>query len=86
MLVWILQTGEPLQIEGGAPRPMRAMNLSNKLVKAGHTVVLWSSAFDHQKKIHRSHNYKTIKVNNNLEIRLLPSSGYKKNMGFGNFL
>ena len=50
MLVWILQTGEPLHIDGGAPRPMRAMNLSNKLVKAGHTVVLWSSAFDHQKK------------------------------------
>ena len=83
MLVWILQTGEPLQIDSGATRPMRAMNLSNKLLKAGHTVVLWSSAFDHQKKIHRSRNYKVIKVNNNLEIRLLPSNGYKKHMGFG---
>ena len=32
MKVWILQTGEPLQIDKGDFRPMRAINLSNKLV------------------------------------------------------
>ena len=80
MLVWILQTGEPLHIDNDNFRPMRAMNLSNKLVDSGHKVILWSSAFVHQTKKHRSKKYKTHKVNDNLEIRLIPSCGYKKNI------
>jgi len=40
MNVWILQTGEPLHIDAGHPRPMRAMNLANALVKAGHIVLM----------------------------------------------
>ena len=68
MLVWILQTGEPLHIDNDNFRPMRAMNLSNKLVDSGHKVILWSSAFVHQTKKHRSKKYKTHKVNDNLEI------------------
>ena len=36
MDIWILQTGEPLHSDKGNPRPMRAMNLSNKLVERGH--------------------------------------------------
>ena len=83
MLVWILQTGEPLQIDNDNSRPMRAMNLSNKLIESGHSVVLWSSAFNHQTKKHRSKKYKTFKVNNNFEIKLIPSYGYKKNIGLG---
>ena len=82
MLVWILQTGEPLHVDDKVIRPMRAMNLSNKLLEAGHSVVLWSSAFDHQKKIHRSYNYKVFKLNDNLEVRLIPSCGYRKHNGF----
>ena len=82
MLVWILQTGEPLHIDDKIIRQMRAINLSNKLLDAGHSVVLWSSAFDHQNKIHRSNNYKVIKINNNLEVRLIPSRGYSKHIGF----
>ena len=61
MRVWILQTGEPLHCDGGNPRPMRAMNLSNTLVALGHEVVLWSSAFFHQEKKHRSKKFKKFK-------------------------
>jgi glycosyltransferase involved in cell wall biosynthesis len=81
MIVWIFQTGEPLHIDEKSPRPMRAMNLSNKLVKSGHSVVLWSSAFSHQRKEHRTKKYKNYRVNDNLEIRLIPSCGYKKHIG-----
>lgn len=80
MKVWIFQTGEPLHIDGGNPRPMRAMNLANSLVKRGHNVTLWSSSFYHQKKIHRSRNDKNIQINENLEIRLLHSPGYQSNI------
>ena len=82
MLVWILQTGEPLHVDADGSRPMRAINLSNKLIEAGHDVVLWSSSFNHQDKAHRSKKYKVIRQNNNLEIRLIPSRGYQKHIGF----
>ena len=62
MLVWILQTGEPLHIDNDNSRPMRAMNLSDKLVGSGHSVILWSSAFNHRIKKHRSKNMKHIKL------------------------
>jgi hypothetical protein len=60
LTVWILQTGEPLPIDLENPRPMRAVNLANALIAAGHRVVLWSSAFSHQKKQHRSHKASKI--------------------------
>ena len=81
MRVWILQTGEPLHCDLGNPRPMRAMNLADALVKRGHQVVLWSSAFYHQEKTHRSFEAKVIKVSELLEIRLIPSCGYEANIG-----
>ncbi len=86
MEIWIFQSGEPLHIDSGNPRPMRAMNLANALLDAGHNVVLWSSAFYHQEKRHRFTRYKVIRVSEKLEIRLIPSMGYKKNVGFGRLL
>ena len=82
MNIWILQTGEKLHCDNSNNRPMRAINLSNKLIEHGHNVVLWSSSFDHQNKIHRSKKYKVIEYSDNLEIRLIPSPGYKKHIGF----
>lgn len=81
LLVWIFQTGEPLHIDNDGFRPMRAMNLSDSLVEAGHNVVLWSTAFYHQRKIHRAKTKKYIPLSKNLEIRLIPSRGYQHNIG-----
>lgn len=81
MLVWVLQTGEPLHCDGGSPRPMRAMNLSDALVARGHRVVLWSSSFHHQEKQQRSHGYREIVVSKDLVIKLIPSPGYSRNIG-----
>jgi len=49
MLVWILQTGEPLNCDGNQLRPMRAINLSKALVAKGHKVEIISTRFFHQK-------------------------------------
>jgi glycosyltransferase involved in cell wall biosynthesis len=81
MKVWILQTGEPLHIDSTGLRPMRAMNLSNALIEKGHQVVLWSSDFDHFSKKHRTGKTSTIQYSENLEIRLVSSSGYKSHIG-----
>jgi glycosyltransferase involved in cell wall biosynthesis len=81
MKVWIFQTGEPLHCDSGNPRPMRAINLANTFVKKGHNVIIWSSSFYHQKKFHRTKLFKKIVINKKLEIRLILSPGYKKNIG-----
>jgi len=65
---------------------MRAMNLSNALVQAGHKVVLWSSAFYHQQKRHRSSNAQSIMISDGLEIRLIPSRGYRGNISLGRLI
>ena len=86
MNVWIFQSGEPLHSDDGNPRPMRAMNLANTLVDKGHKVVLWSSGFYHQEKRHRSKDFKQIHINDKLEIRLIPSPGYKRNVSISRLI
>lgn len=81
MKVFILQTGEPLHLDYGSPRPMRAMNLANSLVSNGHDVTLFSSAFDHTNKIHRARQFNKLLINDNLKICLIPSPGYVRNQG-----
>ncbi len=81
LTIWLLQTGEPLHSDVGSPRPMRAMNLANALMAAGHRVVLWSSSFYHQEKRHRVQGSSSITVSPALEIRLIASPGYRRNIG-----
>ncbi len=81
--VWILQTGEPLPSDSGNPRPMRAMNLASALVAAGHKVVLWSSSFYHQEKRQRTPHSLRIDFAPLLQIRLVASPGYQRNIGPG---
>ena len=81
MKIWILQTGEPLQIDRGGLRPMRAMNLSRALIDQGHHVTLWTSDFDHFSKQHRFGVEKTINFSDQLTIRLIKSRGYKSHVG-----
>jgi glycosyltransferase involved in cell wall biosynthesis len=81
--IWIFQTGEPLPIDGMDSRPMRAMNLSSALISRGHQVTLWSSAFYHQKKTHRTLVFEQIAVSEQLTVNLIPSPGYTTNIGLG---
>jgi len=81
MNIWVFQTGEPLPLDPGHQRPMRAINLCNKLIQAGHRVTLWSADFDHQQKQFRGKAGAQIQYVDNLDIILLPSPGYRKNIG-----
>lgn len=82
LTVWIFQTGEPLHVDSGDPRPMRAMNLADALVAAGHKVVLWSSTFYHQEKRQRTCAAR-VTVGDALQLRLIDSPGYQRNIGLG---
>ena len=84
MNILIFQSGEPLHIDGGNPRPMRAMNLANKLVEKGHTVIILSSRFYHQEKKHRNIP-SFVKINEKLSTYLISSPGYRKNVSISRF-
>ena len=86
MNIWIFQTGEPLQIDEGQMRPMRAMNLTDQLLAQNCRVRVWSSSFFHQRKRHRSRAFETIELSSELHICLVPSRGYKKNISFKRFI
>ena len=81
MKVWILQTGEPLSIDNGNSRGMRAINLAQSLIDRKHEVILWSARFNHTTKKHRINSESKVKDKNGLETRLLDSPGYKSNLG-----
>ena len=79
MHICIFQTGEPIHIDEGNYRPMRAISLTNKLIKNGHKVTLITSSFSTRGKNLGQKN-KKIKVNKFLDIILIKSPGYKKHM------
>ena len=66
MKVWIFQTGEPIYIDDGATRPMRIINLTEKLIAAGHEVTIFTSSFYHQNKTWRSKGYTELLYKNNI--------------------
>lgn len=80
---WVFQTGEPLPHLGGSARPMRAANVTDALLAAGHRVTLWSSDFNHQEGRHLTGRNSRITVHENLEVRLVHSKGYSRNVGAG---
>lgn len=83
MRFWIFQTGEPLHVDGGSIRPMRAMNLADTLIERGHEVTIWSSDFHHQAKRHRNGKFSSSELEPGLRINLVPSPGYSRNIGLG---
>ena len=80
-LIWILQTGEPLECDGDI-RPMRAMSLANALVSHDFEVVIWTSRFFHQKKRHRVVE-RLSPVRQGVTIKFIESPGYSSNVGLG---
>ena len=81
--IFIWQSGEPLQIDKDNHNPMRGINLSNFLEKKNFKVTLISTNFNHTYKKFRFKNinkFKLIKVKKNLDIVLINSPGYKKNI------
>ena len=86
MHICIFQTGEPLHIDKGDYRPMRCIQLADKLIDKKFKVTIISSSFFHQRKTHRSKGLKKISINKYLSIYLIPSFGYKKHVGIARLL
>ena len=80
--IYIWQSGEPLHLDKKNHNPMRAINLTNFLLKKNFKVTLISSNFDHTYKVHRKKidKYKEFSISKSFKIVLIQSPGYKNNI------
>lgn len=79
MNIWIGCVSEPLPIDKGGQRKMRAGMLTSTLAARGHRVTWWTSAFNHSAKRHRVPRSTSVHVDG-IDLRLLWGRSYSKNV------
>jgi glycosyltransferase involved in cell wall biosynthesis len=79
--VWLLNPYGPIPAE--AWRPYRFAVLGSALARAGHTVTWWTSTFSHHFKRQRAEGWRDVAVEPRFAIRLVPTPGYRRNIGVG---
>ena len=79
--IWLVNPYGP--IEGENWREYSFNQFGKYLSKKGYKVIWWTASFSHHFKNQRSKGWKDIIVNDNFIIRLVPTTSYKKNFGFG---
>lgn len=81
MNVWIIMSGEPLEMFG--ERPHRKGLLSKMLAEKGHNVTWWTTDFDHQHKKYFYNEDKEIKNEFGVNMIFLhPTTPYKRNISY----
>ena len=78
--VWLVNEGENLPGDDNNPRLQRMGLLAFELEKLGPEVTWWQSTFNHYQKKFRYCEDKDIRLTDNLEMKLIHSCGYKKNV------
>ncbi|MBO5643007.1 MAG: glycosyltransferase [Kiritimatiellae bacterium] len=76
MKIWIENPFDNLPSEGY--RPQRYYLMAEAFVAAGHQVVYWTADFSHSRKKYREIQGELF--SNNIEIKLIPTRQYKKNV------
>lgn len=80
MRIWLIKVGEPLPIDGECPRLFRTGMLAHGLARRGHAVTWWSSTVNHVKKVQRAPVDRRLHLCQNLDLILMHSVLYKKNV------
>lgn len=86
MNIWICVSGEPLPTDGEDVRLRRMGNFAIFASSKGHYVEWFSNSFEHYTKRQRCNKNIDIHYNNNLDIHLVKSMGYKKNISIKRIL
>lgn len=82
--IWLVGPYGPIPSEPWSE--YRYTLLGNKLSLKGHQVVWWTSNFFHHFKKFRSDKFKSIDVNLNFKIKLIPTTGYSSNISLKRIL
>ncbi len=85
MNVWLVTIGEELPIVPDI-RKARTALLADHLSARGHSVLWWTSTFDHFKKKHLFDKDTEIYVRDGYKIKALKGTGYKKNISLSRIL
>ena len=83
--IWLIQTSEPILLDSSVKK-MRSGFLVDKLIKKGHNILWWASAFDHFKKDWVFIEDKDVELEKNLKIKVLKGIGYRKNISISRFI
>lgn len=86
MRIWLIQTGEPLPIDGEAPRLLRTGIMAQQLAERGHDVTWWCSTFNHWTKSHRFPRHTTLELADRYRLILLHSPGYRRNVSLARII
>lgn len=84
MKIWLINPYGPIPGEGW--RDYSFTIAGTALAQAGHEVTWWTSNFSHHFKRHRSVGWETRRVSDGFDIRLVPTPGYKRNIGLGRII
>lgn len=82
MNVWICIAYDPILGIDHTTRLLRYGALAEQLASSGHSVVMWTSTFDHWRKIQRFDADRTVQVNKNLRVELLHAPSYAENVSW----
>jgi glycosyltransferase involved in cell wall biosynthesis len=86
MKVWLVTIGEPLPLGISVDdRLHRTGQFARFLASSGHSVVWWTSTFDHFRKQHHFAKDTTLTVAPGLNIRALRGCGYSRNISMSRF-
>lgn len=85
MNIWLIQTGEPLPLDENIKK-MRTSILADKLIARGHSVLWWTSVFDHLKKQWLFKKDTDLELKNGLKIKAIKAIGYKKNISLSRYI
>ena len=81
MHFWLITVGEPLPTDdSGSDRLLRTGILADLLIRNGHEVTWWTSAFDHVRKRHRAEGDRQVTLAAGYRLWLLHANGYPGNV------
>lgn len=80
MHIWFVQRWEPTPVDKDQnQRLFRTGSMINSALEKNHSIVWWTSTFNHHTKKNRFKKTNKIKLKENYEINFIYSLGYKKN-------
>ena len=83
LTIWLFNPYGPLPDEGW--RDYSYVTIGSVLAAAGHDVIWWTSNFSHHFKKFRSKGWEDRRLESGLVVRLVPTTGYSRNVSLGRF-
>lgn len=78
--IWLITTGEPLPSDEGNQRLLRTGILAETLASRGHSIVWWTSTFNHAHKMVRPRHAPIQNISDKLQTRFLSGISYRTNV------